>query len=95
MRAYVANNYSSNPYYYAQDQMERWDDEFYRTQIVKHGLDGVIRNDWKRHWRLGAETHKTLKSAERYADRNNLRHVVEIDLDVLRVAYTQTFGETA
>jgi hypothetical protein len=93
MRAYIATNSTSNPYYYAQDQMERWDSEFYRSQIRQYGLDEIIRSDWKNHWAIGSEVHRTLKGAQRYADKNYIRHVVEIDLDVLRAAYTQTFGE--
>jgi hypothetical protein len=93
MRAYIATNLTSSPYYYAYEQMERWDNEFYRNQIKQYGLDEIIRSDWKNHWGVGSEVHRTLKGAERYADKNYLSYVVEIDFDVLRTAYTQTFGE--
>jgi hypothetical protein len=93
MRAYIATNLTSSPFYYAYEQMERWDDEFYRNQIKQYGLDEIIRSDWRSHWGVGSEVHRTLKGAERYAEKNYLSYVVEIDLDVLRTAYTQMFGE--
>lgn len=102
MKAYVATNITGDAVRYVQEQLERWDDQFYQRHIDEKGMEAVIQEDWEKVWGPGKslctcracgenEVFSNVAGARKQAKEYGKRYVVKITPDVLRVAYTNVF----